>query len=121
MREEITLPRRLVLDLVKHTAMRRPTHANPALSDAISTVADVGAKQGYRAARWLVDARSIWLLAHITDVRALYEPGEQLKVALIVQNGVRAALERDTPTTCRAMRKMVELGDVTLDLLEVSP
>lgn len=116
-REEITLPRQVVLDLVKQVSKRRPKTDNPALNDAILTIADVGAKQGYRAARWLVDARAIWLLAHVTDVRALYEPGEKLDVALIVQNGVREALERDAPTTCRAMRKLVELGEITLDQL----
>ncbi|MEV4672184.1 hypothetical protein AB0K34_11080 [Actinomadura sp. NPDC049382] len=120
-REEISLPRQIVLDLVKNAILRCPTQGNnPALADAISTVADAGAKQGYRTSQWLIDARSAWMLAHVSEAGAVYEPGEEREVAVIVQNGVRAALERETPTTCRAMRKLVELGDITLDQPETS-
>lgn len=113
--EEITLPRQIVLDMVKTVSMRRPTHANPHLEAAITTVADVGEKQGYRAARWLIDARSVWMIAYVSDASAVYEPGEQLDVALMLQNAVRETLEREAPATCRAMRKQVELGDITID------
>lgn len=112
-REEITVPRSLVLELVKLATKRHPGWPIPRLDAAITTIANIGEKQGYRAARWLVPADALWMIAHVTDARVVYEPGtEELEVALIIQNAVRDLLEEQAPATCRALRKLWELGEI---------
>ena len=112
---EITVPRPTMLELVKTVTRRGRYWDIPRLNTAFTTIANVGAKQGYRAARWLVPADAAWMLAYAADAHTVYGPDiPDDHPALVAQNAVRATLTRDAPTTCRSMRKQWELGDIAV-------
>ena len=46
--EEVSVPRALVLDLVKMVSKRHPGWPIPRLDAAITVIANVGLKQGYK-------------------------------------------------------------------------
>jgi hypothetical protein len=113
-REEITVPRQVVLECVKTLHKPRRTSNYPQrLELALKHIADVGYKQGYRTARWLLLAEPAWLLAHHSDAHTAYgnDIGDD-HPALIAERALQAALDQQAPSTCRAMAKQLELGEV---------